>query len=178
MNGENFATGLKHRAIHEFEEFGAIFLYLAFFFCALATHSMLLLKDFHVSYLAYGFAIFNALAIAKVILIGECAHLGRKHETKPLFYSAIHKAFLFFLLALGFHLVEEMIKQFVRGIGPGAALHEMHIARLLSQSIIVFLTFIPLFLFRELRRVIGEEKFLDLFFRTGAKPRTAAAPQT
>ena len=174
MNGGNFGQVLKHRAVHEFEEFGGIFVYLAFFFCALATHSMLLLKDFHVSYLTYSFALFNALAIAKVILIGEYAHLGKKHEAKPLFYSTIHKAFLFFLLALGFYLAEEVIKQLWHG---EAAFHEMHIDRLLSQCILVFLTFIPLFAFRELRRVIGEDKFLDLFFRKKGTPKAITVPQ-
>ena len=39
---------------------------------------MLLLKKYDVSYLNYAFAIINALVIAKVILIGEMAHIGRK----------------------------------------------------------------------------------------------------
>jgi hypothetical protein len=31
----------------------------------------------------------------------------------------------------------------------------------------VFCTFLPLFAFRELRRVLGEERFAALFFRSG-----------
>ncbi len=62
-------TSAKQRVAHEFEELAIITLYLAFFFCALATYSMLLLDRFHVSYFAYGTALINALVIAKVILI-------------------------------------------------------------------------------------------------------------
>jgi hypothetical protein len=96
MTAENSQrTGLKQKAAHEFEELAAIFLYLAFFFCALATYSMLLLNKFQISYFTFGAALINALVIAKVILIGEYAHLGKKHEAKPLLYSAIYKALVF-----------------------------------------------------------------------------------
>ena len=71
-------------------------LYLALFFCALATYSMLLLKEFNVSYFTYGFALINALVIAKVILIGEYTHLGKKHEAKPLLQVAVYKALCYF----------------------------------------------------------------------------------
>jgi hypothetical protein len=33
-----------------------------------------------------------------------------------------------------------------------------------SRSIVVFCTFVPLFAFRELARVLGEEEFRRLFF--------------
>src|SRR5271155_2047097 len=101
----------KQKAVHELQEFFGIFLYLAFFFCAFATYSMLLLNEFHVSYFVFGTALINALVIAKVILIGEYAHLGKKHEVKPLFESATYKAFLFSLLVFAFHIVEEVIKR-------------------------------------------------------------------
>ena len=164
---------LKRKVIHEFEDFAVLFLYLAFFFCALAIYSMLLLNEFHVSYFVLGFALIKALVIAKVILIGEHMHLGRKHEAKPLFFSALHKAFLFTLLVFGFHVIEEVTKQLLHGGQKmGAAFHGMRIEDLLSRTVLVFCTFIPLFAFRELRRVMGEGRFLDLFFRMGATPKT------
>jgi len=111
MNTEHSdRISLKQKAAHELVQFVAIFFYLAFFFCALATYSMLLLKEFNVSYLIYGFALINALVLAKVIPIGEYAHLGKKHEAKPLLQAAVYKAFLFTLLVFGFHVVEEVIK--------------------------------------------------------------------
>src|ERR1700758_3578256 len=98
-------------------------LYLALFFCALSTYSMLLLKEFSVWYFTYGFALINALVIAKVILIGEYAHLGKKHEAKPLLLAAIHKAFLFTLLVFAFHVVEEVIKLLIHRKDMATALH-------------------------------------------------------
>ena len=167
-SGQPEITNLKQKAIHEFEDFVSLFLYLAFFFCGLTAYSMLLLHEFHVSYFTFGFALIKALVIAKVILIGQHVHLGKKHEAKPLFFSAVYKAFLFTLLVFGFHVVEELIKHLLHGGQIGAAFHEMRIDDLLARSILVFFTFVPLFGFIELRRLIGEGRFLDLFFRRGA----------
>jgi hypothetical protein len=167
MNTENAqAATLKQKAMHELVQLVAIFLYLAFFFCALATYSMLLLKEFRVSYFTYGFALINALVIAKVILIGEYAHLGKKHEAKPLLLAAIYKALLFTLLVFAFHVIEELIRLLIHRGNMATALREIHIDDLLGRSLVVFCTFIPLFAFRELQRVLGEEKFRALFFRT------------
>jgi hypothetical protein len=167
MNKTNSAKpDLKKKAAHEAKELLILFLYLGFFFCALATYSMLLLSEYHVSYLTYGFALINALVVAKVILIGDYAHLGKKFESRPLFVSAIVKAFLFSLLVFAFHVVEEVIKRLVHGADIATASREMRIDQLLGRALVVFCTFIPLFGFRELRRVMGEEEFRALLFRS------------
>src|SRR5271169_5225192 len=175
MNAEiSKRANFKQKAAHELEELVGIFLYLAFFFCAIATYSMLLLNQFHVSYFFFGTALLNALVVAKVILIGEYAHLGKKHESKPLFQSALYKAFLFSLLVLAFHIMEETIKRRWHGENFVTAYHGIRVDELLARSVIVFCTFLPLFAFRELRRVLGEDSFWSLFFRTGAPTKTDA----
>ena len=159
---------LKQKAAHELQEFLGIFLYLAFFFCALSTYSLLLLNRFQVSYFTYGTALINALVIAKVILIGEYAHLGQKHESKPIFQSAAYKAFVFGLLVFGFHILEELIKRLIHGEDMVRASHGLRVDELLARTVVIFSTFLPLFAFRELQRRMGEDEFRDLFFKTGA----------
>lgn len=172
MNPENSGgSTLKQKATHEFWEFFLIFVYLACFFCAIAAYSRLLLKDFNVSYFVYGVALLNALVIAKVILIGEYAHVGRRFETKPLLYSALYKAFMFSLLVIAFHFLEEMIKQLIHRNDIAAAFHDIHFDVLLGRSVIVFFTFIPLFGFRELGRVLGPDRFRAIVFRAGGSPQ-------
>lgn len=173
MDSENSQKAtLKQKATREFQEFVGIFLYLAFFFCSLATYSMLLLNKFHVYYYNYGEALINALVIAKVILIGEYARLGKKHETKPLLLSATYKAFLFGLLVFAFHLVEEGVRLLIQGETVASALRQIRVDDLLSRCLVIFCTFIPLFAFRELQRVLGEDEFRSLFFRTGASAKS------
>ena len=158
---------LKQRAAHEFREVVILTAYLAFFFLALATYSAFLPGQFHISYFAYGAALINALVIAKVILIGEALHAGTRYEGRaPLLHSAIWKAFVFGFLVFASHILEEIIKNLIHGKAAMAAFHEIHLEVLLSRAVVIFLTFIPLFLFRELRRVIGEEKFMTLVLNT------------
>ncbi len=146
MNPENPKRAeVKQKITHELEELLVIFLYLAFFFCAVTTYRMLILNEFHVSYFNYGAALINALVIAKVILIGEYAHLGKRHESKPLLLAAIYKAFLFGLLVFVFHLIEEAIKRLYHGEKLVGALHGLNVDDALARSVVIFCAFIPLF---------------------------------
>jgi len=164
---------LKQKAKHEGRELLVVFLYLAFFFCSLATYNILLLREYHVDeYWNYAFALINALVVAKVILIGEYAHVGKRHEDKPLFLSVIWKAFLFGLLVFAFHVVEEVIKRLIHGADMAAASRDIRIDELLARSLIIFCTFIPLFSFREFRRVMGEEEFHAMVFGPRAEGKS------
>lgn len=163
MSKEN--STLKQKAAHELEEMVAISLYLAFFFCAMVTYRMVLLNDFRDSWFSYSAALINALVVAKVILIGEYAHLGKRAEAKPLLLSAIYKSFLYGLLVFAFHIVEEVIKQLLHGEAATGAFRQIRFDDLLGRALVIFCTFIPFFAFRELSRVLGEDKFRDLFLQ-------------
>ena len=165
--------GFKQKAKHELIDFAVIAAYLAFFFCALTIYTQLLLRKYDISFFNYGFAIINALVIAKVILIGEMAHLGRSTESRPLYQAVLIKSFLFSLLVVAFHFVEEFVKRVIHGQPSGTVLHETNWNDLIGRSIIIFACFLPLFAFRELRRVLGEEKLYALF-RNPARANTSA----
>ena len=156
--------GLKQKAKHELREMLQISLYLAFFFCALAVYDMLLLRQYSVDYMTFGFALINALVITKVIMIGEYAKLGRMHENRPLLVSAVWKASIFGLLVYAFHIVEEAIKRLIHGGEVNTIPREIHFDQLAARSIVVFCIFVPLFGFREIRRVMGEKEFRKLVF--------------
>src|SRR5450631_4447277 len=165
----------KQKAKHELKELVMIFLYLAFFFCALVTYSMLLLNEYHVKYLNYAFALINALVITKVVMIGEYAHVGKRGETKALFLSAIWKAFIFTLLVFAFHVVEEVIKRLIHGDAMAEASRNIRIDELAGRCIVVFCVFIPFFAFREFRRVMGEDEFKALVFGKGESSHPTVA---
>jgi len=116
--------------------------------------------------------------ITKVIMIGEYAKLGRMHEDKSLLVSTVWKAFVFGLLVFAFHVVEDVIKRLIHGADVAKATGEIRFDQLVARSIVVFCTFIPLFGFREIGRVIGEDEFRALIFRsrgTGQRAVSAGA---
>jgi hypothetical protein len=175
MTKDPAAPGFKEKAKRDFKDFIIISAYLAIFFCALTTYTMLLLRKYDVNYLDYSFAIINALIIAKVILIGQMAHIGTGAESRPLYQSVVYKAFVFGLLCLAFHFFEEFIKRLIHHKPFGAVWNDLHFDDLMGKSLIVFCTFIPLFAFIELRRVMGEKEFYSLFLTPGAEAKPTPA---
>ena len=159
---------MKQKAAHEGKELLILTVYLGFFLCALTTYKTLLLKGYESTSLDYGFALLNALIIAKVILIGDFVKAVHKYETKALVLSVFYKAFLYGLFVFAFHLVEEVVKELIHRGEIGNAFREVKLDQLAIRCLIIFCTFIPLFSFRELRRTIGEEEFHDLVMRPGA----------
>lgn len=154
----------KQKIEHELREMLGLSVYLAFFFCAIEIYRMFLLSQYNVSYWELGFALINALVVTKVIMIGEYAKLGRRYESRSLFVSAVWKAFVFGLLVFAFHVLEEGIKYLIHGADLERASREIRFEQLAARSVVVFCTFIPLFAFRELRRVMGEDEFRTLIF--------------
>lgn len=177
MGGEAEKGGLKQKAARELRELAVVTAYLALLFCGLAGYSMLLLNAFHNSYFAYGAALINALVIAKVILIGEAFRAGMRFERKALLVSALWKALVFALLVFAFHLLEEIIKDLMHGANVDAAFHDIRIQDLLVRTILIFCAFIPLFIFLELRRVIGRADFWALVFHS-ASTQTRQPPKS
>ncbi|WP_263367309.1 hypothetical protein [Edaphobacter bradus] len=168
------APGLKERAVQEFKDYLIISLYLAFFFCALVAYTNLLMSKYDVTPLNYTFGIFNALVIGKVICVGEMVNVAKHAEARPVYQSVLIKAVIFSLLVLAFHFVEEFVKRVIRGEPYGTVWHHLNPDQLIARSIIIFSTFIPLFAFMELRRVMGEEEFYALFVKRADNPGLSA----
>jgi hypothetical protein len=168
-------VGFKQKAIHELIDFTFISLYLAVIFCTVSTCAMLILRKYNVDFWNYGFAIINALVIAKIILIGDMAHVGRSVENRPLYQSVLYKSFVFGLLVFAFHVLEESIKHLIHHLPVRTMVDDFHAEDLMFRTIVIIGAFIPLFTWRELGRVIGEEKLRTLFFKSGTAADRALA---
>jgi len=161
--------GWKEKLKHELKEMLVLSGYLFFFFCALMIYKQLLLSRYQVpEYWDFGFAIINALVITKVIMIGQYAKLGKRHEGKAIIVAAVWKAFLFGLLVFVFHVIEEVVKRLIHGADVEKASRGIRFEEFGGRAVVVFCTFIPLFIFLEMRRVMGEESFLGLIFKRHA----------
>jgi hypothetical protein len=116
--------------------------------------------------IAVATALFNALVLGKVILIGDLAKLGRRFENKPLIATCLYKAALFTALYSLFHIVESTIRGMFRGQAFTEALQSAtgkEKGELLILCLVVYFAFLPLFALREIRRTLGAEQFRILF---------------
>src|SRR3974377_2116528 len=88
-------------AIEEKKNLFWIFIYLWILLSLFSFHKALLLNDDSLIY-QQGFALINALALAKVVMVGEFFHLGDNLRDRPLAYPIILKSAVFAVLLICF----------------------------------------------------------------------------
>jgi hypothetical protein len=169
---------LKQKAYHELKEFFGIALYLWVILALFQLYRSLLLAEEHISVVAHqGFAIINALALGKVLLIAKALHLGEWVEDWPLIYPTLLKSALFTIVLACFKILEDAglgmyrgksFQQSIADLGGGT------LNGIFCVSLIMFVTLIPFFVLTELQGVLGEGKLMQLFFR----PRSSFTPAT
>jgi hypothetical protein len=159
---------MKQRVVHEAREYFIISLYLFVVLALFIVHKAVVLGEHHIDYTLHGFALFNALALAKVMLFAQDLHFAEWLDDAPLIYPTLLKSFLFTIVLACFEIAEEFaigkvhgksFQESVAEIGGGTGRGIVTVAALL------FVMLIPFFGFTELRRVFGDRLFA-LFFRS------------
>ena len=97
---------LKTGAIDETRELFWIFIYLWVLLSLFSLHKALVLNEESLIY-HQGFAIINALALAKVVLVAEYFHVGDNLKNRPLIYPIMFKSAVFAVILLCFHIIEK-----------------------------------------------------------------------
>jgi hypothetical protein len=161
-------VSFKKKIVHEMVEYWMNVAYLALVFAAFTQYRRFILASHDITYTNYGFAVIEALILAKVIMIGGVVRLGRGLEQKPLIYPTIYKTVVFTVFVGAFTVLENVIKVLWKSKGLtgdlveflGKGHHEF-----IANVLVVFVAFIPFFGIKELGRVLGAEKIRALFFR-------------
>jgi hypothetical protein len=167
---------LKGRAFEEFKRFIVIFLYLWVVFGLLSIHKSLVLSQRHLDQQEHTFAIINAFIFAKVLLVGEQLHLGRRFENKSLIYPILHKCFIFTVVLISFHIVESVVVGVWHGNSVADSIPPMfgwNPKGLLAVGVMCFVLLLPFFGFREIARVMGNKEMRRLLFEK--RDKTAVA---
>ena len=159
---------LKQKAVHEMREYLVMSFYLFVVFSLFVIYKSVILAEHHIDFALHGFALINALALAKVMLVAQELHLADQLRDAPLIYPTLLKSFVFTLVLACFKIAEEAAV----GMFHGKSFHES-IAVLgggswkegLCLTGLLFVVLIPFFGFTELRRVFGEERLVGVFFR-------------
>lgn len=162
---------MKQKIVYEMTEYFINFAYLAIFFGVFTTYRRLILAEYQISYLNYGVGVVKALVLAKVIMLGDIVHLGRRLTGKPLIFSTLYRSIVFTIWVGLFSVVEHTIGGLLHGKGLAGGIVELMSKgrdELFAQCLVTFCAFIPFFAFKELARVLGEGKIFDLFYRRRA----------
>ena len=158
---------LKQKAYQQLREYLAITLYLWLVFGLFVLYKSILLSEHGFSLTAYGMALFNALALGKIILVARALRFADYFKEKPLVYPTLLKSVAFALVLGCFKILEEVgvgwyhsksFSESISGIGGGT------LGGILALMAILAVLLIPFFAFTELRQILAEDKLVRLFF--------------
>jgi hypothetical protein len=160
---------LKQKALHELEAYLVISLYLWAIFGMLEVHKSIILAENHIDFVIHGFALINALALAKVMLIAREFHVGFQFQNAPLIYPTLLKSVAYSLLLAVFKILEAAGLGLYRGKSFHESIAELGggtLAGILALTLLVAMLLIPFFGFAELRRALGDVRLDQVFFRS------------
>jgi len=161
------AARMKELAREEFRRFILLFLYLWLMFGLFALNERVILQQQGINFVAQGFALINALVMAKVMLVAEGLNLGRWLERRPRIYRILHDALLMTLLFIAFHIVEKVVIGTMHGESAAASIPVIGgggVGGLICVSLILFISLIPRFAFWSIGQALGPGQLRVLLF--------------
>jgi hypothetical protein len=162
----------KQKAYQGLKEYLGISFYLWLVFGLFVLYKSVLLSE-RLSLLAHGIALFNALALGKVMLVAQELHFAEHFKDKPLIYSTLFKSGAFAVILGFFKILEEAGVGWYHGKSFSESISD--IAGGTLEGILVFVLIlavllVPFFGFSELRRIFGGDKLRRLFFTSRHLP--------
>jgi hypothetical protein len=165
---------LKQRVVEEFKVYWVITLYLWLFLGCFMVYRWLVMAESGVTYLHFGFALIEAMVIAKVILIGRMFAFTRRFDDAPLALAVAYKCALFGVLVALFTVIEHLVVGWFHHQGLFGGLREfaeVGAYEVGARTLMLTVAFVPFFAFWELGRVLGMGKLAAMFF---ARPAAGA----
>lgn len=176
------AQKVKAALIHEVKRYLVMFFYLWALLGLFVLNEKVTLREHGIDFAPHGFALINALILAKVMLIAEDLNLGARLQPRPLIYPIVTEALLLSALFIVFHVIERMVVGLVAGeafatsvpsIGGGGLIG------LVCVALILFISLIPYFAFRRVSRELGPGRMKEMMLGIpvdGRRERNATRP--
>lgn len=163
---------LVQRITYELRRFVLMFLYVWVLSLLFVLHDDIAFRQRGISFTAHGFALFNALILAKVMLMAEDLDLGRWFQRRPLIYPILYESILLSALFICFHVFEHVVIGLVKGESLAASIPQIGgggLAGLACIAVILFVALIPFFAFKHVSREFGEGRMNAMLFGTAVK---------
>ncbi len=158
---------LKAKAKEELRLLVVITVYLAILFCSFLTYRRLISRELGVTSFHYGFAVIEAIVIAKVILIGKAMGLGKRDAGRALMVVVLRSSVVYAVLIAIFSVLEHVIDGLIHGKTLAASVEAMAsqgIDEILARTLVLFVALIPFFAMWKLDEELGERALSRIFF--------------
>jgi hypothetical protein len=167
------APTLKQKAYQGLKSYLMLACYLWVVFALFVLYSSVILSEHRIPFAPHGFALVNALVLAKVISVAQ-EFVGDWLNEMPLIYMTVFKSVAFAVLLGCLKIIEETLRGLYRGLSYNESIRVAvgggTLTGALAFMAILAVVLIPLFAFTELSSVLGEENLRTLLFT----PRRAA----
>jgi hypothetical protein len=164
---------MKQVAIDEARRFLVMFIYLWLLLGLFALHEDIVLRNRGIGFVFHGFALINALVLAKVMLIAEDLKLGHRLRAHPLIYPIATEALILATLFIVVHVLEHVIGGLIAGQRLAASVPSIGgggMQGLLCVSLIMFVTLLPFLAFRHISRELGRGRIEAMLFGRRTAP--------
>jgi hypothetical protein len=163
---------ITQRLGHEMRAYLVNTVFLLAVLIAFVNYRTLALEEYDVAVLQYGWAVVEAMILGKLVLIGEMLHLGKRFEHMPIAVSVLWKTLVFMVFVAAFMVAEHAVKALIhhKSLGEELGLNRIVELEMLARLQLLFVAFLPLFTYRELGRVMGQERLDALLFRRPSAP--------
>lgn len=158
---------IRRQALRQARSFIVLFLYLWVLFGLFLLNEAVVTRQHGGTMALQGFALVNALVLAKVMLVIEELELARWVRGHPVIVVILYEAIVCTLLFLGFHVIERLVVGGLRdhaisaedlAVGGGGVLGVLIVA------VILFVSLLPFFAFKNVTRAIGAERMRRILF--------------
>lgn len=162
---------LKEKAAEETKKLLIIAGYLYLVLTAMEIYKSTILGEPPIATFKLGYNALEALLFAKVVLIGDLLHLGERFRGMPAIVPTLAKSLSFAVFMAAFSMLEVLVEKLFHGASFDVAAHAvvaLDRGVIASHVALMFLNFIPLFAAWEAEKVIGAQRFADLFLKRPA----------
>ena len=158
---------LKQKARQGLKNYLILACYLWVVFALFVLYRSIILSEYRIPFALHGFALVNALVLAKVILVAQ-EFVGECLNDLPLIYTTVFKSVAFAVLLGCLKIIEETLRGLYRGLSYNESILVAVGGGTLTGALvfmaILAVVLIPFFAFTELGCVLGEEKLRTLLF--------------
>ena len=169
----------KKRVINELRKLAIAVIYLWVFLSVFGLYREIILANYQINYSAkLGFALINAVILAKFMWLGEILHAGKRTAGKPLLYSTLWNSALFAVILMVCHLLEETLLKLWHGQSVAESVSEIFAdpRGILATALVVFVVLIPFFFAKGLVEILGEDEIKNLLLSRPNSSTLARAP--
>jgi hypothetical protein len=171
--------GWKKRLVDELRKLAIAVIYIWVLLSVFGLYREIILANYRINYSPkFGFALINAVILAKFMWLGEILHAGKRAIGKSLLYSTLWNAALFAVILMGCHLLEETLLKLWHGqsIAESSSETVADPRGIFATALVMFVVLIPFFFAKGLIEILGEDEIKRLLLRSRPKDSTLARP--